>query len=80
MRKYLMEKGCQQRTKSWIVRDLQSCWMWVGVWAQIECISDGKCKDRVMAILIMHTCYQTGWRRMSGVGGDKAFGESIGMM
>ena len=40
----------------------------MGVWAQIEFISDNKCKDWVVAILIVHTCYQTGRRRTSGVG------------
>ena len=50
------------------------------VWAQMECISDSKCKDRVMAILIVHICYQIGWQRTNGVGGDKALGELIRMM
>ena len=75
-----MEKCCRQRTKSRIARGLQSCWIWVDVWAQMECISDSKCKDRVMAILIVHICYQIGWQRTNGVGGDKALGELIRMM
>ena len=40
----------------------------MGVWAQIEFVSDNKCKDRVVAILIVHNCYQTGRQRTSGVG------------
>ena len=46
VRRWLMEVGCQQRTKSQIVRGLQWCWIWAGVWAWIVCISDRTCSTR----------------------------------
>ena len=51
----------------------------MGVWAEIECISDRTCKEWVVAIVTIHTCHQTGQQRMSGMRGDKALGELIEM-